>query len=969
MKTALSVFGCFFLTAGLIAITEGDCPPTYTATSPDGSTTYTCTNTTNTICPFDGFIFNDVEVSGKEVCATDCQVPDPVTDFSGSMVGLIYGCDYIGTVSGSTTVENHLIIDSGAELTVDGGTLDLDIDAELGVLGTLRVTSSGVIEAVNTGAQVWVGGGGELFLQNSDTSGSPGTFVVQGTSSAVARMTIESSDIGAAAGNTLVDLRDHSELLLDGGNQISCDAAHNVDIEVGPGATLQLEGDTYLVGDCNLRVAAGGQVLKLKHRNNSQNLRSLKVLDVQGLMQWFSVMSDASSEQSITVEDIAPGSGGHWDLGNYNNVKLDVTNSGFLTSPVFQSNGTTIGTGTWRAVDPVIEVASLATNDPETGFLFPDALTGVNVPPFRPAGFEAPNNASSAFTFRIDLSLTATDELLFDSVQFLTPLEDDDTYHVELFLHPALDVVYPEATLYRGEILVDTVGTMAVTWECNSLVCQRTSMTYEMKFESSRSAWIVELSFEAGSSPDDVPQMTDGEDDEGEGLSPFVLAGVGAVLLGAIVGAVFIVRGRVESRSGVVTKASREAGFEGTGAAALLARKADAKSANAFSKSDFKDKLTPFQRLLMDSPTFAYVLGDVVDQDRRATLGRALCRVFESQKRGHALIENLSAGHVSSGDIGNAADAFRASSFPSSVVGLYLRLVGEDYLAKMLGPIVKSAMSSSKPTELDPRLATASVDKGVSNVTKLATKVANAIVKTPVPLQIQDALAHVRSALVGKGWSERAGPVISQMFLSRFVLPALSLPHTYGLSEKAPPPETLRALVLTSKAVSGLTGFATLGGKEDFMASMEDWRQKHAPAMRKFIAGLGSKKPTPSHAPAKVSVYTDDTVRKAALLTVYDMALEKGAGLTRRLDEDTAQSWSKLSGTADRSWARSTLTSVGDLRSMQDLKSDKKWADFNPEKDWKALMAKIKEGDAVGGGGRPKSKSRARKGSQSRPKK
>jgi hypothetical protein len=72
----------------------------------------------------------------------------------------------------------------------------------------------------------------------------------------------------------------------------------------------------------------------------------------------------------------------------------------------------------------------------------------------------------------------------------------------------------------------------------------------------------------------------------------------------------------------------------------------------------------------------------------------------------------------------------------------------------------------------------------------------------------------------------------------RFIGPALTAPHAYGLLENPPNPVCQRQLVLIGKVMQNLANMTMPGAKEQFMQQLSDFFSRNIPKMKEYYYGI-----------------------------------------------------------------------------------------------------------------------------------
>jgi hypothetical protein len=108
-----------------------------------------------------------------------------------------------------------------------------------------------------------------------------------------------------------------------------------------------------------------------------------------------------------------------------------------------------------------------------------------------------------------------------------------------------------------------------------------------------------------------------------------------------------------------------------------------------------------------------------------------------------------------------------------------------------------------------------------------------------IPVQWKDIFRAMKDAVYFKFQSEDAvyKGVGGFLFL-RFIGPAITAPHAYGLLENPPNERAQRQLVLIGKVIQSLANMQMPGQKEVFMQSLNDFFVRNIPKMKDFYLAL-----------------------------------------------------------------------------------------------------------------------------------
>jgi hypothetical protein len=163
-----------------------------------------------------------------------------------------------------------------------------------------------------------------------------------------------------------------------------------------------------------------------------------------------------------------------------------------------------------------------------------------------------------------------------------------------------------------------------------------------------------------------------------------------------------------------------------------------------------------------------------------------------------------------------------------------------------LGETSNSTSLLSLSMELD---QTKALDDDMDTETNLlqlqliCQKLLNVLIKTSVkniPAPFRKIFIEIDNSVMGKfaGSHDAVYKGIGGLFFLRFVCPAITAPHVYGLLEHAPNTVTQRQLVLISKVIQSIANMQPPGKKEEYMAALTDFIVSAIPRIVKFYDNL-----------------------------------------------------------------------------------------------------------------------------------
>jgi len=160
-----------------------------------------------------------------------------------------------------------------------------------------------------------------------------------------------------------------------------------------------------------------------------------------------------------------------------------------------------------------------------------------------------------------------------------------------------------------------------------------------------------------------------------------------------------------------------------------------------------------------------------------------------------------------------------------------------------------------------------------------------------MPCEFREIFANCQFAIISRFQSQEAvyKSVGGFLFL-RFVCPALTAPHAYGLLEQPPNEVCQRQLVLIGKVLQNLANMTMPGAKEEFMQKLDTFFEKNIPKMEQFYKDILIPPPIGSVSddlpvlPADVN----DTVYGNALSHIWSVIFSSKK-VTAQIDKEFAE--------------------------------------------------------------------------------
>jgi neurofibromin 1 len=265
---------------------------------------------------------------------------------------------------------------------------------------------------------------------------------------------------------------------------------------------------------------------------------------------------------------------------------------------------------------------------------------------------------------------------------------------------------------------------------------------------------------------------------------------------------------------------------------------------------------------LCKEPNFLQAVVGATAPTEEDSLARTLVNLYEKQDISLKMIVLLVTDEINKNEFENTL--FRSNSVASKMFKFYSKVIGIRYLFNNLARFImelnklaekKSSGESSggnksllsMEMEVDPDKfgsSEAGFSDSEANLYQLilaCQKVFSVIRDSTneVPVEFVNIFQSMQHAVFAKFNSEEAiyKGVGGFLFL-RFVCPAITAPHAYGLLEHPPNEIAQRQLVLIGKVIQSLANLQLPGAKEEFMLSMNDFMTRNLPKMKQFYIDL-----------------------------------------------------------------------------------------------------------------------------------
>ncbi|RLN69198.1 hypothetical protein BBJ28_00015217 [Nothophytophthora sp. Chile5] len=242
-------------------------------------------------------------------------------------------------------------------------------------------------------------------------------------------------------------------------------------------------------------------------------------------------------------------------------------------------------------------------------------------------------------------------------------------------------------------------------------------------------------------------------------------------------------------------------------------------------------------------------------RDEKMLLLSPFLRVFGSRNRLSHLIRWAIEIEVAS--VINVATLFRSDDYASRLVSTYSKAIGSKFIRVALSePIhqifkLKIADMELNPHKDDALRDEAQADANAENLMRACQHIIDSILKNAhcIPSSYFHICSHLNSKVISRFDGSKEGveaedastltrSVIGGFLFLRFVCPAITTPHLYGLTKQLPPPETRRVLVLVTKLLFKTATGVKFGEREPQFQVLNPFIEKNSPAIQQLFANL-----------------------------------------------------------------------------------------------------------------------------------
>uniref|UniRef100_A0A8C5H5Q3 RAS p21 protein activator 2 n=1 Tax=Gouania willdenowi TaxID=441366 RepID=A0A8C5H5Q3_GOUWI len=289
---------------------------------------------------------------------------------------------------------------------------------------------------------------------------------------------------------------------------------------------------------------------------------------------------------------------------------------------------------------------------------------------------------------------------------------------------------------------------------------------------------------------------------------------------------------------------------------------------------------TPLCNLLLKSPdvkpisaSSAHILGDICRDRYEAVL--PMVRLLLHHNRFLPFVSAVAALELENTQEANTI--FRGNTLATRCIDDMMKIIGKNYLAVTIKPVIDEICESNKTCEIDPNKLKEgdNVESNKENLQVYVQKVFTSITQSssscpPLMCDVFKALRHLACKRFPGDPHVQYSAVSSFVFLRFFAVAVLS-PHTFQLRSHHPDPEISRTLTLISKTIQTLGSWGSLSKKlssfketymYDFFKSFQE--DKCIEKVKKFLDEISSKVSKESSGLEDAVVLKEGEVQKRA---------------------------------------------------------------------------------------------------------
>jgi len=340
-------------------------------------------------------------------------------------------------------------------------------------------------------------------------------------------------------------------------------------------------------------------------------------------------------------------------------------------------------------------------------------------------------------------------------------------------------------------------------------------------------------------------------------------------------------------------------------------------------KGDIADYTKLEELLNKDKFELAVAIASSTAATEKDNVARSFAHYFASQKNVFQLLCKLIDLEVANCAAENTL--FRNNSLAVAVFQVYSKMYGLQYLWSTLGDFLaelnvlttatkkrsasnassslksSSLLNDSLELEVDPTKLEQGMNSAVNKYKLLLTtqKLFSLIVESTdeISPELRAILHHVTNA-VSRKFEEAKYKAVGGFIFLRFIVPAITTPHVYGLFDEPANEACQRNLILLAKVLQNLANEVHFGAKEEHMQKLNDFITENVDALHRYFDAISD--PVPADKSPEFKLPIPQNVKTNAILFLHahltgiqSKVLES---LKKNSQFDTAEKFSTVMG-------------------------------------------------------------------------
>lgn len=244
--------------------------------------------------------------------------------------------------------------------------------------------------------------------------------------------------------------------------------------------------------------------------------------------------------------------------------------------------------------------------------------------------------------------------------------------------------------------------------------------------------------------------------------------------------------------------------------------------------------------------------------NQKEDVAKNLVKIYEANGKALEFLENMARKEITSTSDPNTI--FRGNSLATKAFDSYLKLHGMPYLHSVLKPIISQIVHENLNCEVDETRLEKNDDlnKNWKNLKALVTRTLDAVLSSAgsCPFEFRVMFSHVRKLVTAQFPQDSVimYTAVSGFIFLRFFCPAILGPQLFEMMDDLPSPRNGRTLTLIAKTLQNLANLVEFGGKEPFMAKMNDLIMKRKDEMKAFLEKISTAVPITTAPNSKIDL-------------------------------------------------------------------------------------------------------------------